>query len=37
MFERSGIVEQCGGMRHFVPSVDEALKLADSEEQTVES
>ncbi|KAM0115178.1 hypothetical protein ACP6JC_008299 [Aspergillus fumigatus] len=37
MFERSGIVEQCGGMTHFVPSVDEALKLAESEEQTVES
>ncbi|RHZ45227.1 SulP family inorganic anion transporter [Aspergillus thermomutatus] len=37
MFERSGIVEQCGGMTHFVTSVDEALKLAESEEQTVES
>ncbi|KAF4160626.1 hypothetical protein CNMCM6936_003821 [Aspergillus lentulus] len=37
MFERSGIVEQCGGMTHFVPSVDEALKLAESEEQTAES
>ncbi|KAF7161933.1 hypothetical protein CNMCM5623_007348 [Aspergillus felis] len=37
MFERSGIVEQCGGMRHFVTSVDEAIKLAESEEQTVES
>lgn len=33
MFERSGIVEQCGGITHFVPSVDEALQLAESEEQ----
>ena len=28
MFVRSGIVERCGGMKHFVKSVDEALKLA---------
>ncbi|KAJ5135068.1 uncharacterized protein N7515_004346 [Penicillium bovifimosum] len=34
MFERSGIVEQCGGLSHFVPSVDEALRLAESENQT---
>lgn len=33
MFERSGIVEQCGGLTHFVPSVDEALRLAETEEQ----
>ena len=31
MFERSGIVEQCGGLSHFIPSVDEALRLAESE------
>jgi MFS superfamily sulfate permease-like transporter len=37
MFERSGIVEQCGGMTHFVPSVDEALRLAETEEQTDEN
>ncbi|KXG46566.1 sulfate transporter [Penicillium griseofulvum] len=34
MFERSGIVEKCGGLTHFVPSVDEALRLAESENQT---
>lgn len=33
MFERSGIVEQCGGLTYFVPSVDEALRLAETEEQ----
>lgn len=33
MFERSGIVEQCGGLTHFVPSVDEALRLAETEER----
>ncbi|KAJ6166984.1 hypothetical protein N7470_002431 [Penicillium chermesinum] len=32
MFERSGIVEECGGLTHFVPSVDEALRLAETEE-----
>ncbi|KAL3438274.1 sulfate transporter family-domain-containing protein [Aspergillus tetrazonus] len=31
MFQRSGIVERCGGMSHFVGHVDEALKLTDSE------
>ncbi|KAJ5155038.1 sulfate transporter [Penicillium coprophilum] len=36
MFERSGIVENCGGLTHFVPSVDEALRLAESENQTEE-
>ncbi|KAJ5647932.1 hypothetical protein N7490_004304 [Penicillium lividum] len=33
MFELSGIVEDCGGLTHFVPSVDEALQLAESEER----
>ncbi|KAJ5925663.1 hypothetical protein N7454_008302 [Penicillium verhagenii] len=33
MFELSGIVEECGGMTHFVPSVDEALQLAESEDR----
>ncbi|KAJ5574070.1 uncharacterized protein N7459_008497 [Penicillium hispanicum] len=37
MFDRSGIVEQCGGLTHFVPSVDEALRLAESEEHWDES
>ena len=31
MFERSGIVEKCGGPRHFLRSVDEALKMTESE------
>ncbi|KAL2003837.1 hypothetical protein VTN02DRAFT_2054 [Thermoascus thermophilus] len=31
-FEKSGIVEICGGMRHFVTSVDEALRLTEVEE-----
>jgi MFS superfamily sulfate permease-like transporter len=30
-FERSGIVEICGGERHFVDSIDEALKLSEVE------
>jgi MFS superfamily sulfate permease-like transporter len=29
-FERSGLVDCCGGSGHFVSSVDEALKLAES-------
>jgi len=33
MFELSGIVEECGGITHFVPSVDEALQMAESEER----
>lgn len=33
MFQRSGIVEQCGGLSHFVPGVDEALRLAEAEDQ----
>ncbi|OJJ44406.1 hypothetical protein ASPZODRAFT_160996 [Penicilliopsis zonata CBS 506.65] len=36
MFERSGIVKFCGGEEHFVPSVEEALQLAESETQTLE-
>ena len=31
MFERSGIVEKCGGPRHFLKSVDEALKMSELE------
>ncbi|KAI9369719.1 sulfate transporter family-domain-containing protein [Aspergillus egyptiacus] len=31
MFERSGIVERCGGVSHVVGHVDEALKLVESE------
>lgn len=29
LFERSGIVEKCGGLSHFVGGVEEALKMAD--------
>lgn len=32
LFERSGIVEKCGGPTHFVPSVDEALRLTEIED-----
>ncbi|KAL5336105.1 sulfate transporter family-domain-containing protein [Aspergillus crustosus] len=35
IFERSGIVERCGGVSHVVGHVDEALKLADSETRTL--
>ena len=31
LFEKSGIVEMCGGMSHFVPSVEEALHLTELE------
>ncbi len=31
-FERSGIVELCGGRRHFVGSVEEALRLSETED-----
>ena len=31
-FERSGIVEMCGGRRNFVASVEEALKLSEIED-----
>ncbi|KAL8911193.1 MAG: hypothetical protein Q9171_003599 [Xanthocarpia ochracea] len=34
LFEKSGIVERCGGRRHFVKSVDEALKMAEMESLT---
>ena len=34
MFERSGIVEKCGGERHFVDGVEEALKLTEKERLT---
>jgi MFS superfamily sulfate permease-like transporter len=32
IFGRSGIIEKCGGTRHFVSSVDEALRLTEIEE-----
>lgn len=31
MFERSGIIKRCGGRRHFVASVEEALRMTESE------
>ncbi|KAL8728800.1 MAG: hypothetical protein Q9166_005178 [cf. Caloplaca sp. 2 TL-2023] len=31
LFEKSGIVDRCGGRRHFVRSVDEALRMAEME------
>ena len=31
MFEKSGIVKRCGGPRHFVRSVDEALRMTEAE------
>ncbi|KAL9125093.1 MAG: hypothetical protein Q9217_005647, partial [Psora testacea] len=34
MFERSGIVKRTGGARHFVKSVDEALRMTESETMT---
>ena len=34
MFEKSGIVERAGGARHFVRSVDEALRLTELESVT---
>lgn len=33
-FEDSGIVEMCGGARHFVASVDEALMISEAEDLT---
>ena len=36
-FERSGIVEVCGGLSHFLPKVDDALRLAESEERILDS
>ena len=37
LFERSGIVDACGGRRHFVKSVEEALRMVDLERLTEES
>ncbi|KAI9824455.1 MAG: hypothetical protein M1832_001990 [Thelocarpon impressellum] len=34
LFESSGIAERCGGPRHFVRSVDEALRLTELESLT---
>lgn len=31
-FERSGIIELCGGRRHFVNNIEEALKLSEQED-----
>lgn len=36
-FQKSGIVDRCGGMRHFVPSVDQALRLTELESVTEQS
>jgi MFS superfamily sulfate permease-like transporter len=36
-FERSGIVESCGGLAHFVSSVDEALRLSELEDIVLEA
>jgi hypothetical protein len=36
LFEKSGIVDMCGGQRHFVRSVEEALRMADLERLTEE-
>ena len=34
MFEKSGIVERCGGPRHFVKNVEEALRMTELESVT---
>ena len=34
LFDKAGIVEMCGGPRHFVKSVDEALKMTELESLT---
>lgn len=34
LFEKSGIVERCGGRSHFVKSVDEALRKTEQENTT---
>ncbi|KAI9669466.1 MAG: hypothetical protein M1817_004691 [Caeruleum heppii] len=34
LFEKSGIVDRCGGHRHFVHSVDEALRMTELESLT---
>lgn len=31
LFEKSGIVKRCGGLRHFVKNVEEALKMTELE------
>ncbi|KAH3956852.1 hypothetical protein HBI25_170010 [Parastagonospora nodorum] len=36
LFESSGIVEMCGGSRHFVKSVEEALRMTELERLTEE-
>jgi high affinity sulfate transporter 1 len=36
LFDKSGIVEMCGGPRHFVKSVEEALRLTELERLTEE-
>lgn len=36
LFESSGIVEMCGGRRHFVQSVEEALRMTELERLTEE-
>lgn len=36
LFDRSGIVEMCGGPRHFVQSVEEALRMTELERLTEE-
>ncbi|KAF3039912.1 hypothetical protein E8E12_006547 [Didymella heteroderae] len=36
LFDKSGIVDMCGGKRHFVKSVEEALRMADLERLTEE-
>lgn len=37
LLESSGVVEMCGGRRHFVGSVEEALRMVDLERLTEES
>lgn len=32
MFHRAGIIDKCGGLRHFVSSVEEALRLTELED-----
>ena len=34
MFDKSGILEKCGGRRHFAQSVDEALRMTELESVT---
>ncbi|RYN30454.1 putative sulfate transporter [Alternaria tenuissima] len=36
LFDKSGIVEMCGGPRHFVQSVEEALRMTELERLTEE-